>query len=122
MKIPSLFIKTPRHKRFSFVPRYYKPEEEERKNREERLRRDLQEKGQVYDHAEPGYRHRIAGSFRSHRRKYTGHTDASAALLRLIILTFLSVWLIAFLHFGKPAVYGLVLFIPFYFILKYRKQ
>jgi hypothetical protein len=41
MKLPTLFTKTPNYKRFAYTPRHYDPLEEERKEREERIRREL---------------------------------------------------------------------------------
>ncbi|MBL7866183.1 MAG: hypothetical protein JNK10_15005, partial [Cyclobacteriaceae bacterium] len=45
MKFPQIFIKTPSHKRFNFTPRFYEPQVEERKEREERIRQELEEQG-----------------------------------------------------------------------------
>ena len=43
-RIPSMF-KTPQHKRFSLTPRYYNPEEEERKARLQKLKEKYQVEG-----------------------------------------------------------------------------
>jgi Flp pilus assembly protein TadB len=122
MKIPSLFTKTPPHRKFSYEPRFYNPELEERKEREERIRKELEEKGadsieQVTDH-----RSRISGSFKSAKRTASRQSDSSAGLIRLIIVTFLAIWLIAFLQFGNVAFYALLLFVPFYLLLKFRSM
>jgi Flp pilus assembly protein TadB len=125
MKIPSLFIKTPKHRRFSYLPRHYDPIEEERKLREERIRAELgmSKKNEHEMEADAmGYRQRITGSFRGAKKTSTAQADPSAGLLRLIVLTFLAVWLIAYLHYGSTALYALLLVIPFYLYLKFRKR
>lgn len=124
MKLPSLFTKTPNYKRFAYTPRHYDPLEEERKEREERIRHELSiESGKSGDDASlHGYRSRIAGSFRSAKKTATVQKDPSANMLRLIILLVLALGLIAFIEYGKVALYGIALIIvPFYFYLKFRK-
>ena len=124
MKIPSLFTKTPNYKRFAYNPRHYDPLEEERKEREERIRKELSiESGKkVDDDNLHGYRSRMVGSFRSAKKTATVQKDPSANMLRLIILLVLAVGLIAFIEYGKVALYGVALIIvPFYFYLKFRK-
>ena len=124
MKIPSLFTKTPNYKRFAYNPRHYDPQEEERKEREERIRRELSvESGKKEDDDNlQGYRSRIAGSFRSAKKTAPVQKDPSANMLRLIILLVLAVGLIAFIEYGNLALYGVALIIiPFYFYLKFRK-
>ncbi len=124
MKIPSLFIKTPKHRRFNYTPRHYDPMEEERKQREERIRAELgltkQEEDLNTDAL--GYRQRITGSFRGAKKTSAGQADPSASMLRLILLTFLAVWLIAFLQYGSISLYALLLIVPFYLYLKFRKR
>ena len=126
MKLPTLFTKVPKYKRFNYEPRWYDPQEEQRKEREERIREELKLKGEVeVDNVVnelDGYRSRIAGSFKSARRTASRQSDPSASILRLIITTFLVIWLIAFLQFGNVAFYGLLIFIPFYFFLKLRNN
>jgi len=124
MKIPSLFTKTPNYKRFAYNPRHYDPLEEERREREERIRKELSiESGEkVDDDNLHGYRSRMVGSFRSAKKTATVQKDPSANMLRLIILLVLAVGLIAFIQYGKIALYGVALIIvPFYFYLKFRK-
>ena len=121
MKLPSLFTKTPRHKRFSYMPRYYDPIEEEVREREERIRRELDlRKNEQQDAGD--YRQRISGSFQASRRRASPQTDPSASLIRILILLFLSMWVVAYLQFGGVAMYGLVLFVPFYLYLKFRRS
>jgi len=119
MKIPSLFTKAPNHKRFSYAPRFYDPQDEERKEREERIRNELKVVGGEQETAP--YRSRIAGSFKAAKKTSGRMGSPSASLLRIIILTFLAIWLIAYLQFGSIAIYALLLFVPFYLYLKFKK-
>jgi hypothetical protein len=121
IKIPTLFTKTPRHKRFNFTPRHYDPQEEERKAREERIQREVLAKGES-EEIDVTYRARIAGSFRTARKSGSKGFDPSANLIRLLITTFLVVWIIAYLQFGKDALYALLLFVPFYLWIKFVRK
>lgn len=121
MKFPSLFTKTPSYKRFGYTPRFYDPKEEERKAREERIRSELKLENTTKEEEEV-YRSRIAGSFKEARRLTSRQSDPSASLLRIIILTFLTIWLIAFLQFGTVTFYALLLFVPFYLYLKFKRR
>lgn len=123
IKLPSIFTRIPSHKRFSYNPRHYDPQIEERKEREERVHRELRSKNEA-EAADTAYRARIAGSFRT-AKKLQGQSkpfDPSANMIRLLILTFLVVWIIAYLHYGSPAIYGFVLFVPFYLWLKFIRK
>ncbi|MBX2964302.1 MAG: hypothetical protein KF687_17465 [Cyclobacteriaceae bacterium] len=123
MKIPSLFTRTPNHKRFNFVPRHYDPSEEERKEREARIHRELKLKRGEPEEVAPDYRARIAGSFRTARSKQTKNFDPSANILRLVIIMILVVWLMAFIQYGNDSIYFLALIIPFYIWIRFfRKQ
>lgn len=130
MKIPSLFSKTPQHRKFSYTPRFYDPREEERREREERIRKELKlheesnrkatgmndtDSDDLY-----AYRERISGSFRSAGRPAARQRDPSAGIIRFVILIFLTVFVVAYLQYGNLAFYGLLLFIPFYLFLKRR--
>lgn len=117
MKFISLFSKTPQHKRFSYDPLYYNAETEERRQREERIRRELQlEREKPFESS----RMRIAGSFRAARKPSSRQGSPSVSLMRLIILTFLSLWVIGVFEFGTIALYGILLVVPFYFFLRFR--
>jgi Flp pilus assembly protein TadB len=124
MKLPSLFTKTPNYKRFAYTPRHFDPLEEERKEREERIRHELSIEAEKKSDEENlhAYRSRIAGSFRTAKKTATVQKDPSANMLRLIILMVLTIGLIAFIEYGKVALYGVaIVIIPFYFYLKFRK-
>lgn len=120
MKLPTLFTKIPRYKRFDYAPRHFDPQEEERKARDEQIRKGLRTDGENEISSE--YRARIAGSFKASRKHQAKSFDPSTNLIRLIILTFLVVWIIAYLQFGSIAFYGLLLFIPFYLWLKFIRK
>jgi hypothetical protein len=123
MKLPQLFTKTPNYKRFTYTPRHYDPLEEERKEREERIRQELNlERDKAREDDTHGYRRRIAGSFRTAKKTVTVQRDPSASMLRLIILLVLTIGLIAFIEYGKVALYGVAfVIVPFYLYLKFRK-
>jgi Flp pilus assembly protein TadB len=126
MKLPTLFNKTPKYKRFDYSPRHYDPVEEERKEREERIRRELSLGKDKKDETEQddthGYRTRITGSFRTAKKTATVQRDPSASMIRLVILMVLTVGLIAYIEYGNVALYGVALvFVPFYLYLKFRK-
>jgi hypothetical protein len=121
MKFPSLFTKTPDHRKFSFTPRFYDAKEEERKEREERIRKEIKKDEAALNKSHSDYRSRISGSFKSARRTASRQKSPSSSLVRLMILTFLTLWLFAYLQFGNIAFYGLLLFIPFYLFLKSRE-
>ncbi len=131
MKIPQFFSKTPSHKRFAYRPRFYNPDEDERLERESRIRQELEAEGRLA--AEKAakadelpdngakYRSRISGSFKMAKKTVNVQADPSANMLRLIILMVLVIGLIAYLQFGNIALYALAfVFIPFYFYLKFR--
>ena len=122
MKFPTLFTKIPGHKRFNYIPRHYDPQEEERKAREERIQKELRANDDTNEF-DSGHRARIMGSFRSARRSQGGQTfNPSTNMLRLIIITLIVVWLIAYLHYGKPAIYGLALIIPMYIWIRFARK
>jgi hypothetical protein len=124
MKFTQLFTKIPNYKRFGYTPRHYDPVEEERKEREERIRRELDQESLKKLETENmhGYRSRIAGSFKTSKKTATVQRDPTANTLRLIVLLIFTVGLIAFIQYGKVAIYGVLLvIIPFYLYLKYRK-
>lgn len=103
------------------MPRYYDPREEERKQREERLRKEMDAQSAERDLTDAGYRQRIAGSFRSSRRRTPAQTDTSAAMLRLVVLLLLVLMLMAYIEFGASALYLLLLLVPLYFFMRLRK-
>lgn len=120
MKLPSLFTKAPAYKKFSFVPRYFDDQEEERKEREERIKKELERAEGKEVQIDPGYRKRIAGSFRNTKKTITPRVDPSVNILRLIILLVLVLFLIAYLQFGNDVVYGLVVIVPLYLYVRLR--
>lgn len=122
MKFPSLFTKTPQHQRFNYKPRFYNPAEEERKEREDRIRKELElEKGIVNDDDQPIYRSRIAGAFQAARKRSQKSSTPNAALMRTASLLFLVLFIMAFLQWGRPAMYLAFLIVPFYLYAKFKK-
>lgn len=122
MKFVSLFTKTPNNKRFSYTPRFYDQKAEERKEREERIRREIEREQGTQSDTSPDHRVRIAGSFHAARKRSDkGKGELNAVLLRSGLLLFLTLFLMAFLTWGKEALYGLLVFVPVYFYLKFRK-
>lgn len=123
MKFISLFTKAPQHKRFSYEPRFYDPKEEERRDREERIRREVaRERGEEPAEETSSYRNRIQGSFHSARRRSNKSKEVlNENLIRLGILLFLTLELIAFFTWGKAALYGLALIVPVYLWIRLKR-
>lgn len=124
MKFTQLFTKIPNYKRFGYTPRHYDPLEEERKEREQRILQELDQdqRKKLEDDSSNAYRARITGSFKTAKKTATVQRDPTANMLRLIVLLIVTVGLIAFIQYGKVAIYGVLLvFIPLYLYLKYRK-
>ncbi len=122
MKLPSLFTKAPAYKRFSYEPRFYDQKAEERKEREERILREIElERGEQNTEA-IDYRKRMKGSFQAARKLSKSPTSMSAAVIRLAILLFITLFLIAYMTWGKPALYSFLLFVPVYFFIKFKNR
>ncbi len=122
MKFISLFTKTPTHKRFAYKPRYWDQEAEERREREERIRRELEREKGIAPEDVGDYRARMTGSFQSARRRSNkSKAELNSVLLRSAVLLFLVLFLMAFLTWGKDAMYVLIVFIPVYMFFKLRK-
>ena len=119
MKLPSLFGRIPKHQRFNFEPRFYDAQKEER---EERNRRIQNEEENKKNNSIKGYQTRIKGSFSSARkRSQVSSSDLQTSLMRLAVLFFLVLFIVAYLQWGNKALYGLLAFIPFYAWIKFRK-
>jgi Flp pilus assembly protein TadB len=119
LKLPNLFGRTPGHQRFSFEPRFYDPQKEEMKEREKRIKQELENKK---NKTIEGYQSRIQGSFHSARKRSSASSaDLKAAVFRIVILLFLVVSLISYLQWGSVALYGFLLFIPLYVWMKFRR-
>jgi hypothetical protein len=125
MKFIQLFTKIPNYKKFGYAPRHYDPKEEERKERELRIRQELideEQKKKLEDDEAFGYRSRISGSFRNAKKTVTPQADPSSSMVRLIITLIITLGLIGFLQYGRIALIGVALvIIPFYLYLKFRK-
>jgi hypothetical protein len=123
MKFLSLFTKAPQHQRFNYTPRFYDPKKEEMKEREDRIRKELErERGIVSEEAVNDHRSRMMGSFHAARRRSKATSEPNAVMIRLGVLLFIVIFLMAFLTWGKPVIYSLFLFIPVYFYMKFRQR
>lgn len=122
MKFPSLFTKVPTYQRFNYKPRYYDPDKEEKELREERIRRELDTEQGTQGPDAGDYRSRIKGSFQAARRRSKPSSDSSVVLIRLAVLLFIALFIIAFLTWGKPAVYSLFIFFPVYIYFKFFRK
>jgi hypothetical protein len=124
MKFLSVFTKAPKHQRFNYTPRFYDPLKEEMEERESRIKLEIaREKGETTTEDLTGHRRRISGAFQAARKRsnpVSGGTNAT--MLRLGILLFLAIFIIAFLEFGRPVLYSLILFVPFYLYLKFKRN
>lgn len=122
MKFVSLFNKTPDNKKFNYKPRFYDQKAEERKEREERIQRALDREKGLAAEADESYRSRLSGAFHAARRRSNkDKTELNAVLLRSGLLLFLTLFAIAFLTWGKDALYSLLLFVPLYLYFKFKK-
>ena len=125
MKFPQIFTRIPNYKKFGYTPRHYDPQEEERKERELRIKRELmseQAQEELIEADKLGYRTRISGSFKNAKKTVTPQADPSSTMLRLIITLIITLGLIGFIEYGRIALVGVALVvIPFYLYLKFRK-
>src|SRR5687768_4212477 len=114
MKFPQIFTRIPNYKKFGYTPRHYDPLEEERKERELRIKKELMaEQGleELKEEDNLGYRTRISGSFKTAKKTVTPQADPSSTMLRLIITMIITLGLIAFIEFGRIALIGVALVI-----------
>ena len=122
MKFVSLFTKAPNYKRFSYAPRFYDKKAEERKEREERIRQEIASQGDKESTATSNYRSRMTGAFQSARkRSQASPSTLQSSLIRLAVLLFLTLFIMAFMTWGRVALYSFLLFVPVYIYLKFRK-
>jgi hypothetical protein len=125
MKFLSVFTKAPKYQRFNYSPRFYDPTKEELEQRESRIKLEIaREKGTTANPEDvSGYKGRISGAFHAARKRSNpGSAGTSAVMLRLGIFLFITILLVAFLEFGKQALYLLFLFVPFYLYLKFKSK
>jgi hypothetical protein len=124
MKFLSVFTKAPKHQRFNYSPRFYDPLKEELEERESRIKLEIaREKGTLKPEDLNGYRGRISGAFQTARKRSNPvSAGTSATMLRLGIFLFLTIFIIAFLEFGRPALYSLLLVVPLYLYLKFKSK
>ena len=111
MKFPSL-IRLPRNKRFNFEPRFYDPVKEDIENRIAQIKSEMNQGG------DEEFRSTLSGSFQRNRK--TG-SNASPAVLQLIIFTVLLGGSVGWLFYGNIALYAISTLIPLYLFLRIRK-
>ena len=120
MKFISLFTKATQYQRFSYRPRFYDAKKEEMELRESRIKKELErESGGEEDITQ--HRSRIAGSFQASRKRSKTTSSPNTAILRSAVLLFLVLFMMAFLTWGKAALYSLILVIPVYIYMKFKK-
>lgn len=87
MRLPSM-IKTPRHKKFDFQPRYYNPEKEEFESRKRMIEAQVEAEMTGKKMDDEQYAYRISQAFRTTRQrpKMIFDFSSSTAFIRLIII------------------------------------
>jgi cytochrome c-type biogenesis protein CcmH/NrfG len=119
MKIISLFTKAPQHQRFSYRPRYYDPAKDEQTERELRIKKEIdRERGIIQETT--GHHSRIAGSFQAARKRSKPTAESSTVVMRLGVLLFIALLIVAYLQWGKPVLYVGAIFIPVYLYMKFK--
>ena len=122
MKFVSLFSKTPSNKKFDYKPRFYDQKAEERKEREDRIRRETERQHGIAISEENDYRSRISGSFHSARKRSSNSKgELSVILLRSGLLLFLTLFAMAYLTWGRPVLYSLLVAIPIYVYYRLKR-
>src|SRR5688572_25798186 len=121
MKFPSLFGRTPSHHRFEYKPRYWDPQKEEREERDRRIREELATEKKE-DAASGDYRSRIKGSFHKAMRRSKPAAETSAILIRFAVMLFITLFLIAYLTWGYPAIYALFLALPVWVYFRFIRK
>ena len=123
MKFPQLFGKSPGYKRFSYEPRFYDQKAEERREREDRIRQQLAREAGQENVETTDYRSRMTGAFQSARRRsQVSPQTLQSSLIRLGVFLFLTLFLMAFMTWGKVTLYSLLLFIPAYAYFRFKKH
>ncbi len=121
MKLPSI-MKTPKYQKFHITPRYYDPIKEDMDQRRENIKRELAAQGKladdnVLDAPLSNHSHHLRGAFSSRKPSST----RSTSLLQLGLITFLTILCFGYLHYGNNIFYSLLMFIPLYIILRWKK-
>jgi hypothetical protein len=98
MKLRSL-VKLPKYKRFTFEPRYYDAEKEERENRRKRIL------GETENEDIEGIKKRISFSFNRSRK-----VKAGTSMLQIFLMLFFMMLILGYLYLGNTAIYISVAF------------
>jgi hypothetical protein len=109
MKFPSL-SRMPRHKRFSFEPRYYDPVKEDVKNRTERLKVEsrLAERQAYTEHIKAAYSSRI-------RKRNTTN------MMQLVLIAIILGTVIGWLMYGNNVLYYSAGMLALYIFIRTRR-
>jgi hypothetical protein len=87
--------------------------------RENRIRKEI-ERERGISHSDAEYRSRIAGSFQAARKRSKPSAQTGEVVMRLAVLLFLTLLLIAFFQWGKSALYIGLAFVPVYLYLRFK--
>ena len=109
MKFPSL-SRMPRHKRFTFEPRYYDPIKEDIQNRTERI------KGEIKQTSSHAYREHIKSAYATRARR-----EKSTNFMQLLLILILLGTFFGWIFYGNLVLYAFVVIFPIYIFLRTRK-
>lgn len=120
IKLPTLFGKIPKHKRYSYEPRFYDPHKEEREARQARKRAEA---GDADASAEIDRKTRMSEALRAHRKQQRSSTmNFRPALIRSGLMLFMTLLLIGWLQWGNVALYGLFLAVPVWIYVRFIQK
>ncbi|PIB34670.1 hypothetical protein BFP72_04215 [Reichenbachiella sp. 5M10] len=114
MKIPS-FIRTSKHSRFNFEPRYYDPVKEEIEGKMKAARERL--KRNDADSPLPEYTSSISAAFQKRERK-SGQTS----LIQMLLAAGMFGLVVGWFFYGNDVFYVFLLLSPLYFYFRLRKR
>lgn len=87
--------------------------------RENRIRKEIERERGV-SQPDADYRSRIAGSFQAARKRSKPSAQTGEVVMRLGVLLFMTLLIVAFLQWGKSALYIGLAFVPVYLYLKFK--
>lgn len=121
MKLPTLFGKIPKHRRYNYEPRFYDPRKEEREARLARKRAEAGEEDSLA--VDIDRKTRMSEAFRTHKKNQRSSTmNFRPALIRSALLLFMTLITIAWLQWGNVALYGLLLAVPLWIYVRFLRD
>ncbi len=111
MKFPSI-IRTPKHNRFSFEPRYYDPIKEEI---EEKLKQARQEKHGGENNS--SHASHISAAFGKRQQK-RNQTSAIQMIIAIVLIVTFTAWL----FYGNEVFYVYLMLSPAYFYWRFKSR